>query len=210
MVFVTVVSGSLTANIVADTVHGYAPLTVNFTNLSTSSISNLSITSVWSFGNGSTQTVSSVAPVSAVYNQPGTYTVTLFASKGTCLESAQKVIKVELPSSITIPNVFTPNNDGVNDLFFLKSINLDEITIIIIDRWGHKIYELTSDKGNVAWDGKNQLGKEVAEGTYFYIIKAKGKDGSSYDKKRLCEFVPIRITHIVVELFVSLKVKFKT
>ena len=61
--------------------------------------------------------------------------------------------------------------------------NLNEISALIYDRWGHKVYELVNtDNGNIQWDGKNQYGKEVPEGTYFYVIKATGKDGESYDK----------------------------
>ena len=117
-----------------------------------------------------------------MYAIGGTYTVTLYARKGTCLESTQHIITVEVPSKLVVPNVFTPNGDGVNDFFFLEAKSLSEISVLIYDRWGHKIYEVISEKGNIVWDGKNQLGKEVAEGTYFYIIKATGKDGGSYDK----------------------------
>jgi flagellar hook assembly protein FlgD len=45
------------------------------------------------------------------------------------------------------------------------------------------VFDLTSSTGNIAWDGKNQEGKECAAGTYFYSINATGKDGSTYDKK---------------------------
>jgi gliding motility-associated-like protein len=137
---------------------------------------------VWSFGNGITNTVSTRAPRSVVYNQPGTYTVTLYVAKGNCLESIRKVIQVDLPSSLTVPNVFTPNGDGVNDVYFLKGNSLSEVSLVIYDRWGHLVYKLEND-GNVAWDGKNQQGQDMAEGTYYYILTAKGKDGQSYDEK---------------------------
>ncbi len=181
-------AGGLTADFRPDVVTGFAPLTVNFTNLSSSSNASTgtqSITSNWAFGNGYTLTTSSasISP-SSIYNNPGTYTITLISTKGTvCVDSAFKVIKVELPSKLEIPNVFTPNGDGSNDVFFLKTSNLAEITCLIFDRWGNKVYDLTSSTGNIAWDGKNQEGKESAAGTYFYIIKATGKDGTTYDKK---------------------------
>jgi gliding motility-associated-like protein len=81
--------------------------------------------------------------------------------------------------------VFSPNNDGVNDIFFLKVVNLSKIDAKIYDRWGHKVYEIVTEKenANIAWDGKNQIGKELSEGTYFYVIKATGKDGQSYNEK---------------------------
>jgi gliding motility-associated-like protein len=179
----------LTANFTADQLSGFAPLTVNFTNNSASSSSvsgTSSITSVWSFGNGTTKTSTlntANAPASAVYAQAGTYTVTLFATKGTCLATYSQVIRVDIPSKLEVPNVFTPNGDNSNDIFFVNTANLDEITALIFDRWGNKIYELTTNKGNIAWDGKSNTGKEAPDGTYFYVITAKGKDGVNYETK---------------------------
>jgi gliding motility-associated-like protein len=183
---VTVVNGSLTAGFNADQESGFAPLTVNFANTSssTSSVTGASsVTTVWSFGNGSTRTTTTNISPSAVYNQAGTYTVTMFTSKGSCSDTLSKVIRVDIPSKMEIPNVFTPNGDNSNDIFFIKAANLSEISATIYDRWGNKVYELTTDKGNIAWDGKNLTGKEAPDGTYFYIITAKGKDGQAYDSK---------------------------
>jgi len=183
---VNVVNGELNANFVSDADDGFAPFEVDFVNnsSSTSSITGTSsITSVWSFGNGTTLTTTTNINTSTVYNQPGTYTVTLFASKGNCSDTAAKVIHVDIPSKLEVPNIFTPNGDNSNDVFFLKSANLSEITAQIYDRWGNKVYELTTDKGNIAWDGKNLEGKDSPDGTYLYIITAKGKDGQLYDAK---------------------------
>jgi gliding motility-associated-like protein len=183
---VKVVNGELTAAFVPDQTTGFAPMTVNFTNNSSSTNSTTgtqSITSVWSFGNGTTKTTTTNISTSAVYTAPGTYSVTVFTSKGLCLDTAQHIIVVDIPSKLEVPNVFTPNGDGANDIFFVRSANLTNITAQIFDRWGNKIYELNTDKGNIAWDGKNQQGKEVPDGTYFYTIKATGKDGQGYDTK---------------------------
>jgi gliding motility-associated-like protein len=181
---VNVVNGSLNGDFEVLPAQGYAPLEVIFYNNSVSTLGAANITSYWSFGNGTSSitTGANLSPTT-MYTSPGTFTVTMFANKGTCLDTVVKYIQVEIPSVMEVPNVFTPNGDNVNDLFFLKATNLEEISILIYDRWGHKVYDLVSDKGNVAWDGKNQSGKDAAEGTYFYIIKATGKDGQSYDKK---------------------------
>ena len=183
---VTVVNGSITADFSPSTFTGYAPLNVSFTNLSSSSSSvsgTSSITSVWSFGNGVSQTYSLPALPSTEYAQAGTYTVSLYVSKGNCWDTTMKVIKVDVPSKLEVPNVFTPNGDGNNDVFFLKVSNLTEISALIYDRWGNKVFESTSNSGNIEWDGKNLSDKECASGTYFYIIKATGKDGMNYEKK---------------------------
>lgn len=86
-----------------------------------------------------------------------------------------------MPSSLIIPNVFTPNGDGANDVFFLNVTSMAEIDIHISDRWGHIVYELVSRSGNIEWNGKNQAGQEVADGVYMYTLKATGKDGKTYD-----------------------------
>lgn len=179
-----VITGSLTGNIAASHESGFAPQAVSFVNNSSSSNSTSNITTFWSFGNGTSSITpqASVSPV-VTYSLPGTYTVTAFVGKGACRDTAYQVITVEIPSELKVPNIFTPNGDGVNDLFFVKSTNLSNIHMLIYDRWGALVYELATDKHNVAWDGKNQYGKEVAEGTYFYVLKATGSDGKTYDEK---------------------------
>ena len=184
---VQVTNGSINADFTPSPNTGYAPLLVNFTNHSASSSTTSgtsSITTVWSFGNGQSLVTNSasISP-STTYTNAGTYTVTMYVSKGSCFDTISKVIKVELPSKLEVPNVFTPNGDGSNDVFFLKVANVTEINALIFDRWGNKVFESNSDTGNIAWDGKNMSGKDASVGTYFYIIKATGKDGTSYDKK---------------------------
>ncbi len=182
-----VLPGTLNANFAPSTTSGFAPLEVKFNNTSASSATagaSSGIQSVWNFGNGvALSTTNTSVEQTAVYANPGTYTVLLVASKGTCIDSTYKVIVVDIPSKLDVPNVFTPNGDKSNDVFFLKTTNLSEISALIFDRWGNKVYDLVSTTGNIAWDGKNQAGIECANGTYFYIIKAKGKDGTEYEKK---------------------------
>ncbi|MCC6369513.1 MAG: gliding motility-associated C-terminal domain-containing protein [Bacteroidia bacterium] len=174
----------------------FAPVTATFVNLSSSTGTNgtSGIASTWGFGNGTSSLTpsASISPVTT-FNLPGSYTVTLYTNKGNCAGVVSKVINVEIPSSMVIPNIFTPNGDGINDIFFLKISNLASIKASIYDRWGHKVYEIDTqneknnaggkENVNLSWDGKNQLGKELPEGTYFYVIKATGKDDKDYDQK---------------------------
>ncbi|MBS1652960.1 MAG: gliding motility-associated C-terminal domain-containing protein [Bacteroidetes bacterium] len=178
----TVVTDSLHPSFSASTLQGFAPLPVTFTNTTGTNSGSGTITSVWSFGNGNSN-VTTGSNASTTYLNPGTYTVVLTSTSGTCNGSSYKVIVVDIPSSLTIPNVFTPNGDNVNDVFFVKASNLTDINALIFDRWGNVVYQLDSNTGNISWDGKNQYGKDCAEGTYFYVIKATGKDGTSYEKK---------------------------
>jgi len=179
----TVVPGDLNAGFTPDPAQGYAPLGVVFTNTSASSAGSSSITTVWSFGNGTSQTTTTNVQTNANYTNPGTYTVMIIATKGACVDTSYRIVKVDMPSKLEVPNIFTPNGDGSNDVFFLKVAGMGEITALIHDRWGNKVYETTSNTGNIAWDGKNFQGAECSPGVYFYIIKASGKDGKEYSNK---------------------------
>jgi len=178
-----VANGDVTAEFDADKMTGASPLTVNFTNNSHSSLSTNSITSVWSFGNGTSQTTTSNINVNSLYNASGTYTVMLYVTKGLCKDTVFKVIVVDQPSKLEVPNIFTPNGDGSNDVFFLKTASITQVSAVILDRWGNKVYETNSSTGNIAWDGKNFAGAECAAGVYFYIISGKGKDDKEYSAK---------------------------
>lgn len=202
---ISVEPGYLNVSFVSNPVEGFAPLSVNFNNTTIlGSTSTGTVNTMWTFGNGTTYTASgtsasyslSGAPDgSTIYQSAGIYTVTLYMNQITglavqpgmppnaCVGTATAIIKVELPSELEIPNVFTPNGDGVNDVFSLQTTNLTEITCLIYDRWGVKMHDVTSEKGNIAWDGKTFGNKDVPAGTYFYIIKAKGKDLKEYEYK---------------------------
>jgi gliding motility-associated-like protein len=185
--YVTVVNGTVNADFTPNPSEGFAPLDVAFTN--NSSFGNPSnITYYWSFGNGGTVITTANPSVtlpgtSTTYNAPGTYTVTMIIKNGNCVDTAYKVIKVDIPSDLEVPNIFTPNGDGVNDYFILHTANLTDINCIIFDRWGAEMYNVTTDKGNIQWDGKTKGGKDAPAGTYFYTIKATGKDGKEYKKE---------------------------
>lgn len=185
--FVEVVSGTLIANFIADPDTGFAPLNVHFTNLSSSSSTltgTQNIQCAWSFGNGKEMSFvqASVSP-DITYMKPGTYEVKLFANKGQCQSVRKRLIYVQIPSTLEVPNIFTPNGDGINDVFFLNASALANVYISITNRWGELVYELESETGNIAWKGQNQRGQDVSEGVYFYNLKAKGLDGESYEQQ---------------------------
>jgi gliding motility-associated-like protein len=183
--FYHVGDGTLQAGFVADKESGYAPLPVSFTNTSRSTLDTSKVRAVWSFGNGTKLETNFAGKVPKVtYTQPGTFEVSMYVFKGACADTVVKYINVEIPSGIEIPNVFTPNGDGTNDVFFLHIANISKVTITIYDRWGNLVYDLTSEKGNnIEWDGKNQKGVPVASGVYMYTLKATGKDGAEYEKQ---------------------------
>ncbi len=68
---------------------------------------------------------------------------------------------------LIIPNIFTSNNDGVNDFFEIKNLPPNTSTQIF-NRWGTKVFE--TNKSDVFWDGRTTGGIECVDGTYYYII----------------------------------------
>jgi gliding motility-associated-like protein len=172
----TVHVNSVTAQFIADSVSGYAAFTVNFTNTSSASAS----TWFWDFGDGSTGT--SQNP-SHTYTATGTYNATLTATDSHgCTSTYSIVITVnDLPSWILVPNVFTPNGDGTNDLFLIKGQGITEFNVKIYDRWGVELAEITNPKEG--WDARTKAGVQASDGTYYYLLKAKGDDSRTYDLK---------------------------
>jgi len=97
--------------------------------------------------------------------EPGTYSV--MVSNGACFVSDEIFID-ECSSEIWVPNVFTPNGDGLNDFFFPVFTNIDKITMYIFNRWGNQLYEGSGK--SLRWDGK-YLGNLCPNGVYYYLIE---------------------------------------
>jgi gliding motility-associated-like protein len=131
----------------------------------------------WNFGDLTTSTLQSP---SHVYLQPGTFTVALYASNQYgCQDSLIRVEYIEifqLPK-LFIPNAFSPNGDGNNDILkvIIGSVNYFEWSIY--DRWGEKVYESNDPLGG--WDGSFK-GKPELPGVYAYYLRVVFEDNSSY------------------------------
>ena len=142
---------------------------VQFTNQSSSN----SVQWLWDFGDGST---SSSQHPGHDYQQPGTYEVTLTAinAAGCVDEVVHGPFVVNVPG-LLIPNVFSPNGDGLHDRYRVNYSGSQPFTLKIFDRWGNQMYEST-DKEH-GWDGRNpNMGNaEMAEGVYYYIVTIGGK-----------------------------------
>lgn len=99
-----------------------------------------------------------------VYNDQGKYTTSLIVvNNHGCMDTTIMNIIIY---KLKIPNVITPNNDGFNDKFKIKAIEddiLENVHLIIYNRWGKKIYENLNYQNN--WDGEN-----FSDGTYYYVI----------------------------------------
>ncbi len=119
---------------------------------------------------------------SHIYAGTGVYTITLITvtDKG-CNDTARIQVMVEPETTFYIPEAYTPNEDGHNDVFMAYGTNIKTFEMYVYDRWGNLIY--SSDDINKGWDGKLN-GNKLQEDVYVYKIKysdykdrKKGKNG---------------------------------
>jgi gliding motility-associated-like protein len=126
----------------------------------------------WSFGDGGHAEGKAVRHT---YKLPGTYYVDVEVSDAEGCRELRRIgpyiVKEEV---MDIPNVFSPNGDGLNDIFRV-SYDGDELFMLeIYDRWGVKYHE--SRNKEQGWDGRDLNGKESAVGVYFYTVKAGARE----------------------------------
>lgn len=149
---------------------GFVPQVVNTDNNSTGS----GLTYFWTSGNGES---SLVAEPLFTYDSAGTYIVTLIVvDQFGCTDTASMSITVFDQFFISIPNIFSPNDDDDNQTFFITSQGVTEMTVDIYNRWGNHMKGWTGTAG--FWDGKKE-GKEVPDGVYYYIITITKADGET-------------------------------
>lgn len=164
-----------TANFSVNPNLGYSPLTVNYSNESENASSFY-----WWFGNGNDLSTDNMGGQTQVFDTiPGVYTAFLVAYEGGCTDTAYAtIIILELipDPQVETPNVFTPNGDGVNDLWkFTILQDVAEVDLVITNRWGNVMFQTTTDIP--VWDGLDMGGRAVTEGVYFYRYKATGLNG---------------------------------
>jgi len=161
-----VVVDSVIAGFKATPLVGTVPLTVAFEDKSVNAK-----TWNWDFGG---QGISSDASPSFAFVTPGKYRVIQMVDNlNGCIDTTGMEITVLPEPKLTVPNVFTPNEDGVNDLFEIGISNVSSfksIQVNIMNRWGGEVAEINWPKDNW-WNGTNQ-GDQCSSGTYFYTLKA--------------------------------------
>ncbi len=167
---------SVTASFLAVPLSGEAPLDVDFLNQS-SGMGNLSYT--WNFDeNGA---ISSGIDASYLYEQEGTYNPWLIVeNEWGCVDSFSVWIDV-LPNTEFVlwsPNIFTPNGDGINDIYFPVHEGVEELHLMIFNRWGQLLFE--SSELDAHWDGTYQ-GTIVPDGVYVYVIDVLSEGGEYHE-----------------------------
>jgi gliding motility-associated-like protein len=136
----------------------------------------------WNFDDpisGANNSSSSLNP-SHQFSETGTYQITATVDFECFSETlTQTITLVDCSDSLSpnlpfeFPNVITPNGDGINDLFEIKTLP-ENTEVIILNRWGNIVFSATNYQNN--WDGKDTAGKELVDGVYTYkFITEDGK-----------------------------------
>lgn len=141
------------------------PITINNTS---SGAQNF----VWSFGDNSpNQNASFLANIVHTYTTAGSYCIKLTATDTIfgCKDSTNLCVDILCLTEINLPNIFTPNNDGVNDVFRFKNTCVKSLKCTVFNRWGVKIFDWQTING--FWDGRTTSGELCSSGTYFYVLE---------------------------------------
>lgn len=161
---------------------GQAPLTIAF-KANPTGMDGLSPVYEWHFrreGEASDLMVRYEENTEHTFTTSGTTEVTLrvhVGREGLSLEPTTFRVTIS-ESKLLFPNAFSPNGDGINDIYKAREYqSLVELHACIVNRWGQKLYEWTDPAGG--WDGTTG-GKDAKDGVYFVVVKAKGADGRHY------------------------------
>lgn len=170
------------ANISPLTYSGSAPSTFTFSNTSQNATSYL-----WDFDGVSPQvSVNDLSSQTVTFPLSGSYTVTLWAYLGVCVDSTTVPVNVlDLPVA-SAPNVFTPNGDGKNDFFAITTQNVTNVALTITNRWGNVVYEEST--ALPFWNGYTD-GKLHSAGVYFYTYVATGVNGDEIKGQGFVELI---------------------
>jgi gliding motility-associated-like protein len=138
--------------------------------------SNNAVRYKWSFGDGSS---SEEENPTHIFDQVGTLKIKLHAfNEVECRDEFETTLEV-VP--FFVPNAFTPNNDGKNDVFFdgVPYMNITSYDMKIFNRWGQLVYQ--TDSFLRPWDGSDAGGNPSPEGLYTYMIKIVSIKGKYYE-----------------------------
>ncbi len=129
--------------------------------------------SMWDWDLGDHETSIAQEPYHT-YPDTGTYVITqIVINQYGCRDTTQHPIRITGETTTFIPNAFTPNSNGLNDVFAPKFYGITEFTMYIFDRWGNQIFKTTDM--NIGWNGcvNNGSGEPVQQDVYVYKIFTK-------------------------------------
>lgn len=133
----------------------------------------------WDFGDS---TYSTENNPTHIYDRPGEYLVTFEVNNEyECLEDTSILITIHPELNPYIPNAFTPNGDGINDLFYPNCSGCENMSFEIYDRWGILVFKSNSDQKTWAGQGPGNSSTFAIDG--IYICKFQGTSFCGDDKE---------------------------
>ncbi|MCS7085747.1 MAG: gliding motility-associated C-terminal domain-containing protein, partial [Bacteroidia bacterium] len=128
----------------------------------------------WRFSDGTVLRDSN--PVHKFISEGTQSVVLIVTTEGGCTDTAGVEVVVTNEEKVVVPTAFSPNSDGVNELYYVLPFNVEDFKFQIFNRWGTMIFE--TDNPKFVWDGRVAAGpgkgEEVPEGAYVYKLSAKG------------------------------------
>lgn len=119
-----------------------------------------------------------------MYTEPGNYVVALVvkSDKG-CVDTILRPLVVGEDFGIYVPNAFTPNSDGLNDVFQPKGFGVVDYELFVFDRWGEKVF--STKKFEEGWDGtfQGRGNKGCEQGTYVWLIRCTSVFSKAHELK---------------------------
>jgi gliding motility-associated-like protein len=105
------------------------------------------------------------------YSQPGVYSISHYVeSEWGCIDSMQLNVIVRNEIVLYIPSSFTPDGDGINDVFMVFGQDIKQFEMQVYNRWGEKIFHTYDAESG--WDGRSNSSKEELDyGTYYYVVR---------------------------------------
>jgi gliding motility-associated-like protein len=144
-------------------------------------VSQNGVSGTWDFGNGQTAPYTPGSTPDQTYPGAGNYTITLsLENSGGCLDTATATLCILPEVPVFIPDIFSPNGDGNNDVFRLRGHGIIALEFLVYSRWGELVF--SSKDINKGWDGTIN-GKPQPSGNYIYYIQASLNDGSVQELK---------------------------
>ena len=136
----------------------------------------------WNYGDENQEVLGIGGTITHSYIKQGQYEIMLVAENSllstACNDTTFQKIDVQ---GFDVFNVFSPNNDGVNDIFSFDAWGLSSLHVEIYNRWGEKIYHWDSPNG--IWNGRTYNNDDAPDGVYYFYLKANGLDGYRYEQQ---------------------------
>ena len=133
---------------------------------------------LWVFGDGETSTLKDPKHF---FKTTGEFEVQLYAStKFGCVDISTGKVSAIVKPLADVPNAFTPNGDGKNEIFYVRGYGITKMNFRIYNRWGQVVFETSTQ--DIGWDGKFK-GVPQPMDSYAYTLTVEFGDGTSFAKK---------------------------